>query len=177
MAAPFNRIRSKLNRAIVAYLIEQGCGSADDTFPENTQAIRSYPNTTVRAGVATPTVLNTGIRSIPVHIRIRGSASEDPEKKDDANDPRTLFDARLSVVYDALMQSDNGRNLKATATAITDAGRALAVSDPTNNADMADFTCQQWVDGGEGDGAPDGEGNAWEEILIFNTICSPSNVD
>src|ERR1035437_5076897 len=136
MPAPFNRIRSKLNRAIVAYLIEKGCGSADDTFPENTQKNRTYPVTTVRAGVATPAVPLTGIRSVPVHITIRGSAATNPDTRVVVVDAREAFDLRLSAVYDALMQSDDNRTLRATAAAITSAGRALTV-DASSGTDAA----------------------------------------
>jgi hypothetical protein len=176
MAAPFNRLRSKLNRAICAYLIKEGCGTAADTAPENSQQIKSYPNTTVRAGIATPNPALTGNRDIPVHIGIRGSAVRDPANLTDVTTARKAFDDRLASVYDALMQGD-GATLRATAAAITAAGRALAISAPGTNADMADFTCQAWYDGGEGDAEPDQEGTRWEEILIFRAFCAPSNVD
>ena len=117
MAAPFNRIRSKLNRAICAYLIKQGCGTAYDTFPENWKSAKGYPNTTVRSGVATPSPKLTGNREIPVHISVKGSAMQ---SRDDApNSARLAFENRLATVYDALMQSGDGHTLRETAAAIT----------------------------------------------------------
>ena len=177
MAAPFNRIRSKLNRAIVAYLIQKGCGTAADTFPENSQAIKGYPVTTVRAGVAIPEPVLTGNRRVDILITVKGQALKDPNKPDDISTARVAFDNRLALVGDALTQSDDGRTLRATAVLITAAGRALAVSDPEGNADMADFTVMLWLDAGEGDVSPDEQGTAWQEGLKFSALCAPSNVD
>ena len=122
----------------------------------------------------------TGVRRIAVQISIKGQAG-----KDDSS--RVQFDKRVGATYDALMMSDDGQTLNATAAGITAAGRALAVaSDPNDpasvdlaskNSDMADFTCQAVYDTGEGDGSADAEGCSWEEILTFDIICSPSNVD
>lgn len=177
MPAPFNRIRSKLNRAIVAYLIEQGAGTAEDTFPENSLPVRHYPVTTVRAGVAIPEPVLTGNRRVDILITIKGSAVKDPSKPDDISTARVAFDNRLALVGDALAQSDDNRTLRATALAITEAGRALAVSDPNGNADMVDFTVMQWLNSGEGDVDPDDNGTAWQEGLKFSALCAPSNVD
>jgi hypothetical protein len=180
MAAPFNRLRSKLNRAICAYLIQQKVGTADDTFPENSQAIKTYPVTLVRACAALEPNegMTTGNRNIIVLITVKGSAVRNTAKPADIQSARIAFETRLTNVNDALlMQSSDNRTLKATARAITLAGRALAVSDPDNNADMADFTCQWWINMGEGDLDPDQEGTAWQEALKFKSLCSPSNVD
>lgn len=173
---PFNRLRSKLNRAIAAYLVSAGAGSADDVSPANSRQSKGYPNTTVRATIAKPEVPLTGIRRITVHISVKGSAvQENSETSEEA--AREAFDQRLAQTADALMQSDDGRTIRATAAAITAAGRQLAVDNPTDHADMADFTCQAWYDGGEGDAPPDEVGTSWEEILIFEAVCSASNVD
>lgn len=177
MAEPFNRLRSKLNRAICAYLIQERAGTSEDTFPENSQEARTYPVTTVRAGIATPAVPLTAIRDVTVHITIKGSAASNPSNPGDTTTALWKFEQRLAGTNDLLNQSDDGRTLKATADAITLAGRALAVSDPVFNADMAEFTLQLWEPRGEGDAEPDQEGMAWQEILIFRAICSPSNVD
>ena len=197
MAEPFNRLRSKLNRAIAAYLLNPNaylavpdaslvpCGAKDDILPANAITPNTYPNTTVQATLSKVEVPLTGLRRISVHLSIKGSAVQEvgepnPEQK------RVEFDQRIANTYDALMQSDDGQSLRATARAITAAGRALAVPvDNTaaalqlaaNNADMADFTCQAWFDSGEGDGMANAEGCSWEEILMFEALCSASNTD
>lgn len=182
MSAPYNNIRSKHNRAIVAYLISQGIGSNDDTTPANSVGSNTYPRTTVRSMIAKPNPNHTGDYRITTHISIKGTATNK------ANEPnpeqaRVEFDKRVGQTCDALMMTDNNINLKFTASSITTAGRALAVAIDAsgaailfaaNNADMADYTCDQWYDGGSGDGEPDEQGTAFEEILIFEAVCWPS---
>jgi hypothetical protein len=176
----YHRTRSKLNRALCAYLVSVGAGSAGDTTPANSGGGKGFPNTTVQATLSKPEVPLTGLRRISVHVSIKGSAvlgvgEPNPEVA------RVNFDNRIAAVYDALMQSDDGQTLHATAALITAAGRALAVpvdASPeaalfaANNADMAEFTCQAWYDAGEGDGEAEGEGCAWEEVLLFEALVS-----
>ncbi len=184
--ANYNNLRSKLNRAIAAYLVSQACGSVDDISPANSRTASKYPNTKIRCTIGKPEVPLTGLRRMPVLISIRGSATQKPgEPNPDL--ARVNFDARVAATYDAMLQSDDDQTFRATARAITATGRALAVvvdpNDPesvqfaANNADMVDFTCQAVYDTGEGDGEPDAEGCDWHEILTFEVLCSPSNVD
>jgi len=181
----FNAIRSKLNRAIAAYLVSVGAGGPDDISTGNDISSRGYPNTTVKATLSKSEIPLTGLRRITVHISVKGSAVSAPDEPN-PDQPRLDHDARIAATYDALMQSDDGHTLRATADAITAAGRALATpTDGTdaaaqlaaNNADMADFTCEGWYDVGEGDGEPDESGASWEEILIFEALCNASNTD
>ena len=182
MSAPYNVLRSKLTRAVTAYLISVGAGSASDTTPERSTGENPYPNTTVRADASRPEIQMTGIRRIMLHISIKGSASQVPDEPN-PDVARLAFDARCGVTYDALMQTDDGQTLNATCALITAAGRAMATAvdaTPTaiqfaaNNADMADFTLQALYDMGEGDGSADANGCDWEEILLFEAVCSPS---
>jgi hypothetical protein len=183
----YNKLRSKVNRAIAAYLVTQGAGGPDDVSPANSTGKKGFPFTTVQATLSKPEVQLTGLRRVSVHISIKGSAVQNPDEPN-PDQSRKDFDDRVGATYDAMMQSDDGQTLRATADAITTAGRALAVDasngvDPVqvlraaNNADMVDFTCQNVYDTGEGDGEADGEGCSWEEILMFDVIASPSNVD
>jgi hypothetical protein len=184
--ASFSKTRSKLNRAICAYLISVGAGSKDDTTPANSPGPSSYPRTTVRATMSIPEVHMTGLRRVRVHISVKGSAALKPEEPN-PDLARAQFDERLGAVYDALMQTaaTDGQTLSWTAQAITAAGQAMATavdnSDAAalfarNNADMADFTCHAWYDAGEGDGEADAEGCDWEEILMFDALVSPSAI-
>jgi hypothetical protein len=181
----YHKTRSKLNRAICAYLVSVGAGGPEDTVPANSGGSQGYPNTTVHATLSKPEILLTGIRRITTHVSIKGSAVV-AVGEPNADVARKNFDDRVAAVEDALMQSDDGQSLRATAVAITAAGRALATpvdispeaaQFAANNADMVDFSCQAWYDGGEGDGVPEGEGCAYNEILIFEAVCSDRNVD
>jgi len=174
MSAPYNILRSKLARAIVAYLIEQGAGTAADISPARSRQPKGYPCTEVIPAISRPEVQFAAVRRITVHISIKGTASKaTPGEGLDA--ARQAFDARCAATYDALLVGD-GQSFQATADAITDAGRALAVADPTGNADLADFTVQAWYEQGEGEGTAEAEGCDWEEVLMFDAICCGSNV-
>ncbi len=185
MAEPYSKLRSKLNRAIAAYLVSAGAGGVNDVTPANTVGKSDYPNTTVRSTLSKVEVAFTGLRRISVQISIKGSAVNavnEPNK----DVSRVNFDTRVATTEDALMQTDDDQTLLATADNITAAGRALAVpadgSDAAaliaaNNADMVDFTCQAWYEAGNGDGEASDPGCSWEEILMFEALCSPSNTD
>lgn len=175
MPLPYNNLRSKLDRAICAYLIAQGVGTADDVSPWNSVTTNTYPLTTVHSTISKPEVNFTGNRRISVQISIKGSAAN-ATNNDDPDSVRAAFDARVAETMDALMQTDDEQTLNYTANAITAAGRALATSSPKDNADMADFTLMEWYESGEGDGptGPDEEACAWNEILMFDAVCCAS---
>jgi hypothetical protein len=187
MPAPFNNLRSKNDRAICAYLIKAGCGSVDDTLPNASTAKRAYPNTTVHSTISKVEENFTGNRRIRVNISIKGKASQSVQDPD-SKQSRINFDQRIAQTDDALMQTDNEQDLSFTAAAITAAGRALAVdlsngADPAqkqlaaDNADMADYTCLNWYEAGEGDGPADAEGCSWEEIIMFDAVCCASAIN
>lgn len=183
MPAPFNNLRSKLDRAICAWLISQGCGSVDDLVPFLSVKELKYPNTKVHSTLSQPDEKFTGNRRVKIQISIKGAA--DP---DEGESSRIEFDQRVAQTMDALMQTDDEQTLAFTAAAITTTGRAMAV-DPTfgmdltaaqfakDNADMADFTCLEWYEAGEGDGLADAEGCAWEQVLMFEAVACPSAIN
>lgn len=176
MAAPFNNLRSKLNRAVAAYLVGAGAGTTEDVLPFTTRVAKTFPNTTVRARMGKPEPSFTGNYAIVLHITVRGSAAQDPTEANEEA-ARIAFDERVALTADAMMQTDNNADLAYTAQAITDAGRALAISDPDNHADMADFKCHVLRDDGFGDPSPDEQEAFWEEILVFEAVCSAIAVD
>lgn len=166
----FNNVRSKLARAIAAYLIAQGAGTAEDTSAANVTDDSTYPRTTVRPGIASPNPPLTGNYRIRVMISIKGSAVSDI-----GQNARVSFDTRVGAICDAMMNSDDSQTLIATAQGITAAGRALAIAD--DNADMSDFTCLDVYDAGFGEGEASSEGTSWEEVLLFDADCCGANVD
>lgn len=186
MSAPYSNLRSKLNRAVVAYLIGAGCGAATDVLPANSKAVKSFPNTVVKSAVAKPEVRLSGIYRITLAIKIKGSSVQSVNASN-TELPRTAFDTRVAKTFDALMQTDDETTLNVMCGLITDTGRALAavpanatpaqIKFAADNADMADFTVEGWFDSGFGDGEPDEEGADWEEILLFDVVCCSSNVD
>lgn len=170
MAAPYSTLRSKHNRAVAAWLVSQGVAA----LPSNTGASTGYPNCVVKTVRGIPDPPLTGNYRLTSYVTFKGSAAGG----DGTDSKRALFDQLVAKGQDALMQSDSaGYGLRLTAAGITASGRALAVSDPANNADMVDYTCLEWDDGGFGDGEPDDKGCDWVEISIFNALACSKNVD
>jgi len=174
MAAPYNNLRSKLNRAVCAYLVTQGVGTVDNILASNTNAAKSYPLVTVQAVRGMPDPPMTGDYRCSVQVAVKGSNVQVANASPQSN--RILFDTLCGKTCDALMIGDTS-TLMPTALGITAAGRALFAGDPANNADMADFTCINWFDDGFGIGDPDAEGCSWIEVFLFTAICCASNVD
>jgi hypothetical protein len=187
MASPYSNLQSKLERAIVAYLISKGCGTEADIFPFESVRTRSFPNTTVDTAIAVPDPQFSGNYRIPILTSVKGSAAVAPGAVNRAA-PRMAFDARVALTGDMLAQTDNQENLQATADDITTVGRALAVdasdgADPVqvqiaaNNADMADFTVLGWFEKGFGKTTAKDDGCDWEIVILHEAVCCGSNVD
>lgn len=191
MAAPFGNIRSKLDRAIVAYL--QTAGVCDLIYPGQYGGVipAADDGTTplwvvVRSHQGTEEVLLSGVWRFKVECAVHGPANPQPNQVNLAGQ-RVSFDSIFSAMHDALMTSeDSNQTLQATADAITDAGRALATTgtdqEKQNNADMVDFTCQYWyppisLDGGSPrtEGTP-GSMTLWKELAVFECIANAFNV-
>lgn len=164
---------SKLERALVAYLIGADCGTAADVLNSMSSEGRTFPNTTIFPMSGSPEPKFTGDYRIQAWFSIKGSASQAVDAP--ARTAELAFRTRVQKTFDALMQTDNEQDLSYTAAAITAAGRALA-TDP-NDADMADFTVILWEDAGFGQGKAEAEGHDWERVLIFSAIVASANTD
>lgn len=175
----YSNLRSKLNRAVVAHLINEDCGTAANVIPFLSRTEKTIQNsecnTVVRTRVGKPRVMFSGVYDVVLHITIRGSAVQDVID-DDLQVARLAFDERVARTFDAMMQSDDGQSLNWTAKSITSLGRGLAVIDPTNDGDMDDFTCLSLTDDGFGDPNPNDQECIWEEVLLFNACVCGSNL-
>ena len=192
MGQPFSNIRSKLDRAVVAYL--KAAGVCDVINPAMYSSVIDMDASpvwiVVRSHQGTPTTALCNVWDFLVEVGVHGPATP-PLNTENEGENRVSFDQVFAGMFDALMQSGQGQafnqDLQATADLITSNGRALAVSaDATiaaNNADMADFTCQYWyppvaLDGGNPrvQGAPENT-TVWKEFATFKAIVCPYNTD
>lgn len=182
MGAPFSNLRSKLDRAIVAYL--QGAGVANSIFPANRSGdidISDGPVVIVRSHSGVPEASNGGVWRFRVEVGIHASAGPQPA---DANDQteRISLDGVLAATGDALcMQYDGTGDYQATADQITFAARQSAQLAGATNPDLADFTLQWWGVSGLDGGNPRIDGtsadtNVFKEIMVFEAVCCASNV-
>lgn len=173
-------LRSKLDRAIVAYLKSRGV--CENVYPANYSQERAFPNVTVWSHAGSPSPQFTGTYRFRVDVRVQFQAPNQPEEVN-PEASRVSVDTITDAVLEALLVTDTAQDLQATASLITNAGNALAVAiDDTeeatlrasNNADMAAFTCQQWLEAGLDGGAPSDDGAAWAEILSFTADAANS---
>jgi len=105
---------------------------------------------------------------------------DDPNNETEAVE----FDALVGAVRDALMQTEDGNTLRATAADINAAAYLMpvavdesdaAVMFAVNNADMADFTLLDWIDSEFGEAEADGMD--WSVVLKFETFACESKVE
>jgi hypothetical protein len=173
---PVPNVGSQIDRAIRAYFIANGAGTADDIYTENDWRDRAFPNTTISARQSTEDAVNSRIEAYHVKIQCQWSAAGQP---DDPNPEsmRIAVDDRIGMIMAALSQTNDNEDFLATAQAITAAGRLLATTGTTqsmaNNADMAAFTCSHIHFLGSKRGDPNVEGIAFLEERNFMVHACP----
>lgn len=173
---PIPNFGSQLDRAIVAYLIAMGAGTAADTFPAYQSGTKKLPNTTIRAFQSQHEVKGSGNEVYNVSIQSKFPAAVQPGQ----SNPHANWlgsDRRIGLILAAMLQTDDGETLRKVATDITTAGRALAVSDPTNNSDMAEFTLEEIYFRGSARGTPEEDATAFVEVRNFECHGCPLNLD
>ncbi len=173
MAAPNSNVRSKLDRAIVAYL-KGKLPKGTNVYPANSSYVKKFPCVVVRAHKGHPDVKFSGNWRFQVQIEVSFPAAVQ-QGQDNPDLNRISLDALFAETVDALMQSDNDENLQATATEITNAGRGLT------DSDMGEFTCLFWgetmLDGGNPKDADGVNPDVFCEIAGFEAVACPRNVD
>jgi hypothetical protein len=181
MPAPYHLISSKLDRALAAYLISIGAGTAEDTYPAKRAFDKIAPCTicwTERAKLN----LNTGIYACDVSIICKYSTATapdgDPEQTRQNSDVRTgtVFDAFFTIL-DAAPTDDESLvwDSKKIAKQITAAARALAAAHPDQFGDLADFTVLD-VRHGEQEGAFEEDTDTWTDSFSLQIDAVNSNV-
>jgi len=179
MPDPYYDLSSKITRAIRALLISSGADIAANIIAAPASTDRTVPNTTIDAGDSVPEIQGTGIWRFPnITITLKDSAAIQPGATN-LSAPLLAANARFSSCVNTLLKSDDLSTLLYTAKAITTAGRALATSDPTNSADMADFTIQWWEEvhlSSPSKHEHDG-GTFWISQLTFSAVACASAID
>lgn len=180
MPVSIPNVCSQCDRAIRAFLISQGCGSAEDINVAYSVSTNTYPNTVVKSISSTHLVENSGLERIQVQLQFKQTAAIDPGEPN-PEFTRVQLDLRVGQSLAAMLQTSDNYTLDATAALITVAGQALAVSDGSpagnqsalNNADMAQFTMQHLYYKGAARGQPDDDNASWVEVRNFECDCDP----
>jgi hypothetical protein len=157
-----HNLLSKCDRAIVAYLISDGAGTAEDVFPGKRAAnLPNPPFTVVMSEGGSETVPFTGVYTVSTTVEIHTNAA--PDQDQDTDQMRLDSDDRVAATFDALHDkfSQCGDQL---ADLITAAANAAGISDFTVD-NVSDFKI------GQGRGEKEGE---WIDTLEMQLVCRPS---
>ena len=157
---------SKLDRAIVAYLLTLGAAyTSANTCPANYNVDNTYPNVTVGCSSWEASPLYVGNQRCQFTVRFEFSAVQAVGDKSQA--ARIALDAFVGAVTDALSLTDDNQTLNKTCSLINEAAYALAAAQPVTDGDLADFTMIMLMNNGGARGKPDTEGTAWVEEFNY----------
>lgn len=172
----YHNILSKNDRALMAYLVARGAGTFADVFPAKRSLNKELPCTVCWSEKGAP-IRNTGNYTLATSIMVKTAAPVDAGV--DPGQPRLDSDARIRATFDAFFTMDTGGtdfDSTVVAAQVTASARALAIADPANHADLADYTCLDVRDMGP-EAAFSENGDAWVDTLNLEVDCCPSNVD
>jgi hypothetical protein len=176
MPAPYHNLLSKLDRALMAYLIAKGAGTAADVFPAKRSELKALPCTVLYSEKGTEIANNSGAYSCKTAVMVKTVAVNDIGQV--AETARLASETRVAKTFDLFKQNFDApaadTSGEALATDITAAARALAISDPTHHADLADFTALDVIDKGIEAGFDDND--VWVDTLNLEIPCCPGNV-
>ena len=165
---PYHFLDSKLDRAIVAYLVECGAGTVDNCYPALRCLGRAFPNITVHT-----TDLNipegdafSGSRVADVDIMINQNTIFDPVETDPyaiarSNAHWAEFNELTGNVCDALNKWGQSSDL--LCDAINAAAAAKAAAEPDEHSDLASFSIYGIVPLGESQGFVND--SIWQKIF------------
>ena len=182
---PIPNTGSQIERAVLALLKEaygtDGAAAKYKYLFSNSSEKREVPLIDALAHKSTATVPHAGNESFMVRLEWILDGAVEVGQEDTSADWKAINDF-VGIGMAALSQTEGNNGdpdtLAATVAAeITRCGRALATSDPTNNADMANFTCE-YVEFKGSQRAEAVNGTLFlKEIRHFEIRACPFNVD
>jgi hypothetical protein len=178
MAAPYHNLLSKCDRAIAAYIISLGAGTAADVLPAKLSRTKSLPCTIVWSENGTELVPYSGDYQVKTTVMVKCKAAVDVGRE--ADSARVASEDRVAKTFDAfhtnISTSGNPNNSGVNlADAITTAGRLLAAEDSVNHGDMVDFTVLDVLIKGP-EASFEEDGAAWVDSMNLELIVCPGNV-
>ena len=163
-------LQSKINRAVRAWLVSQNAVAATQCIAAPASFGRTLPLTVIETGDGMAILEQPGnFHFADVRITMEDSAAVQPNMADPQT-PRANANAHWTAVANALSQSNDNYTLLYTAQQITIAGRALATSNPADDADMADFTMLWWEPAMQGSAKKAEDGTFWQREIAFGCI-------
>lgn len=175
MAAPFHRILSKTDRALVAYIIAGGAGTSDNVFPARKSLTRKLPMLVAFSDSFTPDEGNEATSIVKASIISRSEAAIQADNGTN-QDQELAADALAGNAYDLFYQSADGTQFSGAELGdlITASARAAATADATNNGDLVEFKCDHCRVTGGGLQFNSDEG-CWEDSITLELVVRPSD--
>lgn len=162
-----HNILSKTDRALAAYLISAGVGTADDIFPAKLSFDKPLPCTICYSERAKEVQPHSAVYEITAAIMIKTDPSIDAGQDED--EPKETSEERVGDTFDCFFDlvEHSGHEL---ADLITSAARSA-------DADLAEFTVQDVeVTGVEAGFDARAGANSWTDTLNLMLIVCPKNV-
>ena len=168
----FHNLLSKNDRAIAAYLIANGVGTAADVFPGKTASAKVIPCTVIYSDRGNEVAPFSATYELETAVMVKTRAGVDEGAG--PQDSRLASELRVAETFDLFhIAVDSSAEL--LAANITSAARALAIADPANNADLADYTAigmrSKTIEAGQEE-----DGDAWIDTLHITVVCAPSDI-
>ena len=170
--ANYHNLLSKTDRALMAYIVAQQAGTLDDVLPAKRSGDRPSPGTICFSNKGTEVAPYSGTYLVSASVIVRAPAAVELAAGD--NDARLASEARVAQTFDAFHMDIDSAGDK-LADDITAAARALAIADPKNHGDLANFTMLDVSIKGVDAGFEEGTNN-WLDTLDLELVCCPSNV-
>ncbi len=159
-----HNLLSKCDRALVAYLIDQGAGTPEGVYPAKRSADKTLPDTVCHCDNAIETAPYSGTYTVTATINVRSQAAITIEG-DDQDQPRDYSDARVAATFDAFHKSTDTSGV-GLGELITAAGAAAGVADLT----ILDVSVKH-INAGFAE-----KGSTWIDTLALELIACPSEV-
>jgi hypothetical protein len=163
---PAHNILSKTDRALVAYLIAAGAGTADDIYPAKRAADKLLPDTICYSSRARMLVPHSGVYVVSAMVQVRTDPNVDVDVT--AEEKTSASEERVGATFDAFFAGVTSSS-SALAAAITDAARAAG------DSDLQDFTVQSCEVLTQEAGFNE-KGNAWTDTLDLELVVCPAVV-
>ncbi len=174
MAAPFHKILSKTERAIVAYLVAQGVTGAMIVSGKNSN-VKTLPVVIIWAKHWEVSPPHGTEFMVDVTISVKVSAP--PDAGETAEGRLAASNALLGPVFGSFTEPDanNGGDIPNNINTAAYAAAAADPDDAANNKDLSDFTCLNIVSqSGDSDGGKTEDGmDVWIDSMDLKLRCSP----
>ena len=157
-----HKLLSKNDRALVAWIIAQGAGTANNTFPAKSSLNKPLPCVIVWSESGKETPLYSGTYLVDVCVMVKTAASVDTNQ--DPSQPPIDSDNLVGAVFDCL-HTDLGDSAEQLAQEITNAAHAAGVDG---------YTCQNIILIGP-EAAFAEHGAAWVDSFKLQMLVCPSN--